>query len=249
LTVFNDRGHPAVKDVSFFLRAGEILGVAGIDGNGQLELCEALYGVRPVASGSLSLLGQDLKRLSTTQRQRLGMRYVPPDRRSTGLVLDMDLSENLVLEDFHGPCYSRRGFTKHRAILEHAEELLMQYDIHAPRAGVLARQLSGGNQQKVVLARALSAAPHLLIAAQPCRGLDVGATEYIYRLLLDARSKGTAVFLVSTELDEILSLSDRIAVIFRGEIMDIISGRQADRLAIGALMTGVKYNGQADCGR
>ncbi|MGI8827650.1 MAG: ABC transporter ATP-binding protein [Chloroflexota bacterium] len=242
LTVLDDRGHHAVRDVTMSVRSGEILGVAGIDGNGQEELVEALYGIRSPVHGRVRLLGEDISRVSVMERQKLGLRNVPADRRDEGLILDFSIWENLALEE--STAGEHRSFLQHTGVLqERARELTRTFRIRTPSVTAKVRQLSGGNQQKVVLARVLSAAPKVLIAAQPCRGLDIGATEYIRQRLFEERARGTAVMLISADLDEVLTLSDRMVVMFRGELVGIVGREQADRERLGRLMTGMTADG------
>ena len=236
LNVVDDRGHNAVRNVSFELRSGEILGLAGIDGNGQQELAEALYGLRSPASGSIRVKGRELQSSGVLARHRLHVHDIPPDRRRDGLVLDMTIWENLGLEaSATQPGLRMLDVGRMR---QRADRLLREYDVRAPDPDTLARHLSGGNQQKLVLARTLSVDPEVLIASQPCRGLDIAATEYVRARLLEVRMDGTAILLISADLDEVMALSDRIAVMFRGSVEGILPAASADRSTIGRLMTG-----------
>lgn len=232
--------HLRVKGVSFEVRRGEIVGLAGIDGNGQFELADAIAGLQRVESGNIRFLNKDVTRLGVSDRTDLGIAYVPQDRQLDGLVLDFDLVENTILRDYRKRPFSRGGILRKGPALEFTKRLIQQFDVRPPQPARKASELSGGNQQKVILAREVSRDPELLIAAQPTRGLDVGAIEGIHKQLLRLRSEGKAVLLVSLELDEILSLSDRIAVIHDGKIVDIVDGKTATREQIGLLMTGIK---------
>lgn len=237
LSVLDERKVPRVSDLSLTLREGEILGIAGVDGNGQTELVEALAGLRPVHSGEASFLGTSLRGQGVRERLRAGMAYVPQDRQRDGLVLSFTLTENMMLRDTGGP-FSQRGWLTKRKARARTQALLDAFDVRPPRPDALAGSLSGGNQQKVILAREVSRQPKLLIAVQPTRGLDVGAIEGIHRELLKLRDSGSAVLLVSLELEEILALSDRIAVMHAGRIMLEVDRAEASIEEIGLAMTG-----------
>ncbi len=234
----SDRDLPALKGVSLQVRAGEILGIAGVDGNGQTELAEVIAGLRRATGGRVRVLGKDITNCSPKEIIDLGVAFVPPDRQHMGLLMEFSVSENLIGKTFDRPPFSRNGFLQKRFIDNFCDGAIRRCDIRTPHAQVPAKLLSGGNQQKVVLARELSLQPKLLIASQPTRGLDVGATEYVRRQMVEARNAGTAILLISTELDEVLSLSDRIAVIYEGEIMGIMEAAQADLQEIGLMMAG-----------
>ena len=215
-------GNNAVKNVSFTVRAGEIVCIAGIDGNGQTELVYGLTGLEPLESGRITLCGHDITHASIRQRSVLGMSHIPEDRHKHGLVLDYTLEDNMVLQRYFEPQFvSKAGFLKRKAIREYADRLIGQYDVRSGQGPVtVARSsMSGGNQQKAIIAREIDKDPELLIAVQPTRGLDVGAIEYIHRQIVAQRDAGKAVLLVSLELDEVMSLSDRILVIYEGEIV------------------------------
>ncbi len=218
LTVFDDRGLEAVRELSFEVRAGEILGIAGIDGNGQTELIEALTGLRRPAEGRIELAGRDVSHASPRRLIEAGVGHIPEDRLRRGLVLEFSLAENLALQDYRKEPDSRFGWLFPRRLIERARRLLKEFDVRGGGPRTRAAALSGGNQQKLVIAREVSRNPSVLVAAQPTRGLDVGAIEYVHRRLVDARNAGKAVLLVSLELDEILSLSDRILVMYEGRI-------------------------------
>lgn len=228
-----------VKGVSFQIRSGEIFGLAGIDGNGQFELVEAITGLMPSKSGHIRLLGNNITSYSVRRRIKAGMAYIPQDRQLDGLVMDFELTENFVLRDFFKPPFARAGQMKKKPIEDYATRLSEAFDVRPRHIHALARNLSGGNQQKVILAREVSRDPELLIAAQPTRGLDVGAIQFIHNKLLELRAAGKAILLVSLELDEIMALSDRIGVIHAGRLMAILPGGHVTREQLGLLMTGV----------
>jgi len=233
-----------VHDVTLQVHQGEIVGLAGIDGNGQFELVDAIAGIYKTTKGTVQFDGQDITRMSPEKRTKLGIAYVPQDRQLDGLVLDFDLIENTILRDFKRKPFSQNGFLRFKAARDYANRLIAEFDVRPTQSHRKAGELSGGNQQKVILAREVSRSPKLLIAAQPTRGLDVGAIEGIHKQLLRLRDTGQAVLLVSLELDEIMNLSDRIAVIHDGRIVDIIDGSTATRQQIGLLMTGVRTESQ-----
>jgi simple sugar transport system ATP-binding protein len=219
LSVRDDRGLEAVRGVSFDVRAGEIVGIAGVDGNGQSELIDALTGLRKPAGGEMSVGGQDLTHASARQALDAGIGHIPEDRHLRGLVLDFNLAENLALHDYGKEPFSRFGWLNPRRWLRWAATLLKEFDVRGGGPTTRGGSLSGGNQQKVVVAREVSRNPSVLIAAQPTRGLDVGAIEFVHRRLVEQRDAGKAVLLVSLELEEILSLSDRILVLYEGQIV------------------------------
>ncbi len=219
LHVLDDRELETVRGVSFQVRAGEIVGIAGVDGNGQTELIEALTGLRPTESGRFRVGDGDLTKASTHKILDAGVGHIPEDRQKRGLVLEFSLAENIALHDFDRPPNSRFGWLKPKVVIARARKLLQEFDVRGGGPQTPARALSGGNQQKVVVAREVSNDPRVLIAAQPTRGLDVGAIEFVHRRLVEERDEGRAVLLVSLELDEILSLSDRILVMYEGEIV------------------------------
>jgi simple sugar transport system ATP-binding protein len=219
LQVVDDRGLEAVRGVSFEVRAGEIVGLAGVDGNGQTELIDALSGLRKTASGRIEVADKDVTGASVHDRLDEGLGHIPEDRQRRGLILDFTLAENLALHDFDKPPDSRFGWLYPRRMIATARRLLEQFDVRGGGPQTPAGALSGGNQQKVVVAREVSRNPQFLIAAQPTRGLDVGAIEFVHRRLVEERDEGRAILLVSFELDEILSLSDRILVIYEGRFV------------------------------
>ncbi|MEI8131044.1 MAG: ABC transporter ATP-binding protein, partial [Leptolinea sp.] len=238
LSAKDSRNLPAVKNVSFEIRRNEIFGIAGVDGNGQTELADVLAGLRTATSGKIEVSGKEATNLTPLEIMNMGVSYVPPDRQHTGLVLDFSLIENLIGKSYFRMPFSKNGIFQKAAIKSFSEKAILDFDVRTPGPELAAKMLSGGNQQKVVLARELSGNPDLLIASQPTRGLDVGATEYVRNRMVDARNKGTAILLISTELEEILSLSDRIAVMYEGEIMGIIPGKGAGIQQIGEMMAG-----------
>ncbi|MDQ3993606.1 MAG: ABC transporter ATP-binding protein [Actinomycetota bacterium] len=219
LQVLDERGLEAVRGASFQVKAGEIVGIAGVDGNGQTELIDALTGLRRPAGGRIIVAGADITRAAARERLELGVGHIPEDRQVRGLVLDFTLAENLALHDFRKEPDSKWGWLYPRRLIERAGRLLKEFDVRGGRPQTLAAALSGGNQQKVVVAREVSRDPRILVAAQPTRGLDVGAIEFVHRRLVQERDEGRAILLVSFELDEIRSLSDRILVIYEGRIV------------------------------
>jgi general nucleoside transport system ATP-binding protein len=219
LAVFDDRGLEAVRDVSFEVRGGEIVGIAGVDGNGQTELVEALTGLRKPSAGRVVIAGENVTNSRPRHHLDSGLGHIPEDRLRRGLVLDFNLAENLVLHDFGKEPFSHLGWLNPRRWLRWARGILSEFDVRGGGPATRAGSLSGGNQQKVVVAREVSRDPRVLIAAQPTRGLDVGAIEFVHRRLVEQRDAGKAVLLVSLELDEILSLSDRILVLYEGRIV------------------------------
>jgi simple sugar transport system ATP-binding protein len=241
LTVIGAKGTPAVRGLSLKLRAGEVVGIAGVDGNGQSELVGAIAGLLPVQSGRVLLQDRDISKDSIRKRNAGGLGLVPEDRHKHGLILEFRLDENLILKSFHQPQYSSSiGFLRFPAIARHADKLINDFDIRTGNgAATPAKAMSGGNQQKAVIAREVDLSPDVLIIAQPTRGLDVGAIEYIHRRIIDERDKGRAILLVSFELDEILSLCDRIAAISKGRIIGILPAAEADERRIGAMMGGI----------
>jgi simple sugar transport system ATP-binding protein len=240
LTVMGARGIAAVRELSLEVRAGEIVGVAGVDGNGQAELVAAISGLLPVKSGRVLLKGKDISRESIRARISAGLGFVPEDRHKYGLVLDFRIDENLILKNFREARFAGRfGFLRFPSIYKHAAERIAEFDIRAGSGGAtITRSMSGGNQQKVIIAREIDLSPELLIVAQPTRGLDVGAIEYIHRRIIAERDKGRAVLLVSFELDEILNLCDRIAALSKGAIVGVVDAAHADERRIGAMMGG-----------
>jgi general nucleoside transport system ATP-binding protein len=237
LRVRSDRGQEEVRGVSFSVRAGEILGIAGVAGNGQDELVEAITGLRHSSGGTLTLAGENITAWDVRQRREHGLGYVPGDRQKYGLVLGFPISDNLVLTGYYNRPFARGVQREDAAIEKWAQEKIKEFDIRTPSSTAAAGTLSGGNQQKVIVAREFSRDLELLVLDQPTRGLDVGSIEFIHKQAVHKRDDGTAILLVSAELDEILELSDRIAVMYRGEIVALVEGRpKANKEEIGLLM-------------
>jgi len=238
LVVQDDRRHTVVDGISLTVRSGEIVGIAGVEGNGQNEMVEAIIGLRPARAGRVLLSGRDITRRPTRWRLRSGLSEVPADRQRMGLVLEFPIYDNLVLSDYDESPYAN-GLVRRLGVLrEHARKLMKAFDIRAQAPEQPVGSLSGGNQQKVILARELGTRPQVLIASQPTRGLDVGSIEFVHSRLVTQRDEGLAVLLVSSELDEVLSLADRVAVIYRGKIVAELEGEAIDRERIGLLMAG-----------
>ncbi|MBX5463978.1 MAG: ABC transporter ATP-binding protein [Clostridia bacterium] len=236
----SDQDRPAVRDVTFDVRRGEIVGIAGVEGNGQSELVEILAGLRPAAAGRILLLGRDVTRAGVAERRRAGLAHVPEDRMERGVSPRASVQENLAAGHYEASGLARHGLVDLRRLRSWAEELLRSYDVRGATLASPVASLSGGNIQKVVLAREIALQPELLIAAQPTRGLDVGATEFIHRNLVAERDRGRAILLVSAELSEVLSLSDRILVMYRGAIVGRFHAGEADEEELGLYMMGVK---------
>lgn len=230
---------PQLGPLSFEILAGEILGVAGVEGNGQEPLIQALAGLIP-SQGRIELAGKELHHLGVRARMEAGLRLIPSDRQEEGLVLRMSVADNFSLRDFYRPPLAQRGLLRVNLWLQRARELIDRFDVRPPEPRARAGALSGGNQQKVVLAREIAAQPKVLIASQPTRGLDVGATEFVHRELLELRRQGFGVLLVSLDLDEILTLSDRVLVLYRGQIAGLLKRAEAHREQIGLLMLGAE---------
>ncbi len=238
LRVRGDRGLEAVRGLSLEVRGGEVVAVAGVDGNGQRELVEAIVGLRRPSSGRVMIGGRDMTNAPPRDSIAAGVSHVPEDRHRRGLVLEFDLAENVVLGDHTGPPYARLGVLDTEAIGRVARERIKEYDVRTPSERVAAGNLSGGNQQKLVLARELGRDPELLIAAQPTRGLDVGAIEFVHRRVIAERDAGKAVLLVSFELEEVLALGDRILVLYEGRVVKEFAAGEADEQTLGLYMTG-----------
>lgn len=235
----SDRGTPGLRGVSLEVHSGEILGIAGVSGNGQRELAESITGLRKVTGGKVFLEGEDTTGIAPGDITERMLSYIPEERMRDGMIHEFTIAENMILREHHKMPYSRYGFLNLRNISKHAEELIRQFHVKTPSHETHARNLSGGNIQKVVLAREISRNPRVIIAAQPTRGLDIGATEYVREQLLVERRKGAAIMLISEDLDEILALSDRIAVLYEGMVMDIVLRADATPEKLGLLMAGV----------
>ncbi|EOP50335.1 nucleoside transport ATP-binding protein [Bacillus cereus VD136] len=238
LVVHDVRQLPAVKGLDLTVRAGEIVGIAGIDGNGQSELIEAITGLRKVESGSIAINGKEITNWPVRRITEEGVGHIPEDRHKHGLVLDFSVRDNIVLQTYYKNPFSNKGILNFSKITKKAKELIEQFDVRTPSEQTVARALSGGNQQKAIIAREVDRDPDLLIAAQPTRGLDVGAIEFIHKKLIEQRDKGKAVLLLSLELDEILNVSDRVAVIYEGKIVAIVNAKETNEKQLGLLMAG-----------
>ncbi|WP_079709505.1 ABC transporter ATP-binding protein [Paraliobacillus ryukyuensis] len=238
LEVKDIRNALMVKGLDLSVKAGEIVGIAGIDGNGQTELIEALTGLRKAETGDIRLNGKPITNLSPRKITESGLAHIPQDRHKFGLVLDYPIGENMVLQTYYKKPFSNMGILSFKEIYKHANKLIEEYDVRTPSPYTPARALSGGNQQKAIIAREVDRSPDLLIAAQPTRGLDVGAIEFIHKRLIEERDKGKAVLLLSFELDEILNVSDRIAVMFDGNIVANVKPEETNEQELGLLMAG-----------
>jgi ABC-type uncharacterized transport system ATPase subunit len=240
LVVKDARGITVVNHLDLTVRAGEIVGIAGVDGNGQSELIEAITGLIKAESGSIKLNGKEILNLSPRKITESGVGHIPQDRHKHGLVLDFPIGENMVLQTYYKEPYSKSGILNFKTIYDKARQLIKEYDVRTPDEYTKARALSGGNQQKAIIGREVDRNPDLLIAAQPTRGLDVGAIEFIHKRLIEQRDQGKAVLLVSFELDEILNVSDRIAVIYEGKIVAVVDPKETTEQELGLLMAGSK---------
>ncbi|MGR9050094.1 ABC transporter ATP-binding protein [Halobacillus faecis] len=238
LRVKDVRGVEMVKGLNLEVRAGEIVGIAGVDGNGQSELIEAITGLRRSESGTIRLHDKEITNLTPRKVTQSGVSHIPQDRHKFGLVLDFPIGENMVLQSYHQKPYSKKGVMNFKNIYQKAKNLIAEYDVRTPDAYTPARALSGGNQQKAIIGREVDRSPDLIIAAQPTRGLDVGAIEFIHKKLIEERDKGRAVLLLSFELDEIMNLSDRIAVMFDGQIIADVQPEETNEQKLGLLMAG-----------
>lgn len=231
----------AVKDVSFNVRRGEIVCIAGIDGNGQSEFVQGLTGLENITGGTITFCGKDISHASIRDRSKAGMSHIPEDRHKHGLVLDYSLEQNMVLQRYWAPEFQKHGFIKSKAVRDHAVRLIEQYDVRSGQGPVtITRSMSGGNQQKAIIAREIDKAPELLVAVQPTRGLDVGAIEYIHKQLVAQRDSGKAVLLVSLELDEVMDVSDRILVMYEGELVGQLDPKKVTVEELGLYMAGAK---------
>jgi simple sugar transport system ATP-binding protein len=238
LTVLDDRLHQMVDGVTFSVHDGEVLAIAGVQGNGQTELAEAILGLRKIHSGSIEVAGRDLTKSTVREVLEAGLGYIPEDRKKDGLVSEFSIAENLMLDGSFGKPFAKGvqiDFAKRDEI---ADKLIAEFDIRTPSAQTLAKQLSGGNQQKVVVARELGRELKVLVASQPTRGVDVGSIEFIHEQIIAARDSGKSVLIISTELDEVLALADRIAVMYRGKIVGIVDSKTT-REKLGKMMAGI----------
>jgi general nucleoside transport system ATP-binding protein len=240
ISVKNNRKVLGLKNFSLEVRKGEIVGIAGVEGNGQSELVEAITGLRKAESGTIFLNGEEITNIPIRKRIEKGISHIPEDRHRRGLVLDYTMESNMVLEVYNKPPFAKRGLLNRSAIREYAKKIIENFDVRSGEgAASVARTLSGGNQQKAIIGRELELNPDLLIAVQPTRGLDVGSIEYIHKRLIEHRDKGKAVLLVSLELDEVLQLSDRIAIVNNGELIGIVNASETNENEVGLMMAGV----------
>jgi simple sugar transport system ATP-binding protein len=243
----SDLGEPALRGVSFDVRAGEIVGVAGVQGNGQTELVEVITGLRHADGGSILIAGAEMTNASPRRITEEGQScHVPEDRHHHGMVDSYSIAHNLVLNTYYQPPFARMGTINETAIREHARTLVETFDVRTPTVELEANNLSGGNQQKMVVAREFSRPIRLLIAAQPTRGIDVGSIEFIHSQIVSKRDEGVAVLVVSSELDEIMALADRIVVMYKGEVIDTVPRERATREGLGLLMAGVHPDDEGD---
>ncbi|RFU71346.1 ABC transporter ATP-binding protein [Peribacillus saganii] len=240
LTVKDPRGINIVNELDLNVRAGEIVGIAGVDGNGQSELIEAITGLTKSEKGTIRLNGKEIQNLPPRKITEQGIGHIPQDRHKHGLVLDFPIGENMVLQTYYQKPFSKNGVLNYKEIYKKARTLIKDFDVRTPSESTLARALSGGNQQKAIIGREMDRNPDLLIAAQPTRGLDVGAIEFIHKRLIEQRDNGKAVLLISFELEEILNVSDRIAVIYEGKIVAIVNPKETSEQELGLLMAGSK---------
>ncbi|OBR68455.1 heme ABC transporter ATP-binding protein [Paenibacillus oryzae] len=238
LTMNGDQGKKVLNGMTFQIRAGEILGIAGVDGNGQSELIYGITGMRKTHGGTVTLNGNDITHLTPREISKSGVGHIPEDRHKHGLVLDFSLSENMILGTYFDERYGRHGFLDFKMMDKTAQELVTEFDVRSSGISTHARALSGGNQQKAIIARELHKNPDLLIAVQPTRGLDIGAIEFVHKRLVEARNQGKAILLISFELDELYALSDRIAVMFEGRLTGEVDAHERDDAKLGLLMTG-----------
>ncbi len=245
LSCGSDRGTPGLRGVNLEVHASEILGIAGVSGNGQRELAETVTGLRKITGGRVYLEGSNVTGFAPGDLTERMLSYVPEERMRDGIIKDFTVAENMILREHHKPPFSRFGFLNLKEISSHTDQMIAKFQVKTPSQKTLAKNLSGGNIQKLVLAREISRNPRVIVAAQPSRGLDIGATEYVREQLLEQRKKGAAILLISEDLDEILALSDRIAVIYEGQIMDIMPRQDAIPEKLGLLMAGVRQEESA----
>jgi simple sugar transport system ATP-binding protein len=239
LAIIGDKQNKAIDNLSFTVREGEIFGIAGVSGNGQEELAQALCGLRKIKSGQVTFSDKDITNKDALSIIYQGVGYIPADRHKEGLVLDMSIEENLFLKDHSNPMFLHYGFLNQNKIQKKARNLMRNFEIKAASSTSRVMTLSGGNQQKVVVAREVNVGSKLLVAVQPTRGLDLGAVDYVHKTLLKEKKEGRAILLISTELSEIMTLSDRIGVIYRGKLLKIIQRKDAKVDEIGLLMAGI----------
>jgi simple sugar transport system ATP-binding protein len=239
LEVLSDRGTSALARVSFSVRSGEIFGIAGVAGNGQTELAEVITGLRPAAGGRITLAGENIMERKSRDLSNHGLAHIPEDRLEQGLAKGLSVAENSILGFHRSPPFNRWGFLS-REVQPHAERLVEEFDVTTVNTEVPIRFLSGGNQQKMILARELHARPGFIVAGQPTRGLDIAATEFVHRRLLEERERGTGILLISTDLSEVLALSDRVGVLYQGELMNVVSRPEEHLEEIGLMMAGTR---------
>ncbi|MCL4832332.1 MAG: ABC transporter ATP-binding protein [Caldilineaceae bacterium] len=232
-------GHESLRDVSLHIHGGEILGLAGVSGNGQREMAEVIAGLRAVTAGRVEMDGTDLTGQGAGERTLAGLAYIPEERMHDGVIREFSVAENLLLQEHTRPPFARGIFLDFKRIASHSRELVEKFRVKTPSIETPTKSLSGGNIQKLILARELARSPKVLVAAQPTRGVDIGATEYIHQRLLDQRENGTATLLISEDLDEVLALSDRIAVMYEGRVMDVVDREETSAEELGLLMAGV----------
>lgn len=245
VTAVGNKGVKLLDGIDLEVRAGEIVGIAGVDGNGQSELIEAITGLLKIKSGKILLNNQSIENKSPRSIIEAGVSHIPEDRIKRGLVVDFTIGENMVLETYHKPPFAKGGFLNYKQVYDYAKRLIQEYDVRTPSELTPARALSGGNQQKAIIAREIDRNPDLLIAAQPTRGVDVGAIEFIHKRLVEQRDEGKAVLLISFELDEVMQLSDRIAVIYEGKIIAVVDPKETSEQELGFLMAGGRKDKQA----
>jgi simple sugar transport system ATP-binding protein len=238
LSVIGDRGRESVKGVSFGVRGGEIFGIGGVSGNGQSELVESIVGLRKVRKGRITFMGKDITNKPPREISELGVAYIPEDRMKFGIVQNMSIAENAVLKRYHKEPFSSRKILRYERIVEFAENLMEEFGIVAPSVHTPAKNLSGGNVQRLVAGRELSGNPKLIVASNPTHGLDISATEYIRNLLIAHRDNGSAILLVSTDLEELLELSDRVAIMFEGRFSGIFKPGEVSSEELGLMMSG-----------
>jgi simple sugar transport system ATP-binding protein len=236
----NDKGLPALQGINLKINNYEILGIAGVDGNGQKELCEVLTGIRPATKGSIWVADQSMTGNNPKEFIQSGVAHIPEDRHKTGLVMNLSVMKNCILKEFDTGKFSKGGFLNFKAIKETAEQVVADYKVKTSSIDAKVRELSGGNQQKIILGREINCTPKVLIANQPTRGLDIGATEYVRQRLINQKEQGVAVLLISADLEELIQISDRIAVMYEGKIMGILGRDEIDIETIGLMMAGVK---------
>jgi simple sugar transport system ATP-binding protein len=246
VSAMGDRGTEALRSVNLEIHAGEIVGLAGVSGNGQRELAQCLGGLRKPSAGSVTVDGKDITTCTVQQRLAAGLAYIPEERMRDGAIREFSVQENLFLQEHNAPQFKRGIFLNFRKMAAHAKELVGQYAVKTPKLETPIKNLSGGNIQKLIMARELSRKPGVLVASQPTRGVDIGATEYIHHRLLEQRAAGIAILLISEDLDEVRSLSDRIAVMYEGRIMGVVDRNEATVERLGLMMAGVRVD---DAGR